>query len=552
MTRRDWLAPATVALLALAATVTSIGHNFTFDDVYVINNNDRVHALSGLWKLFGQTYWPPQLGGDGYRPLVMTLFTLQWVTAGGAPWVFHLGNILLAIATAVAVYWCARAVLPEAGAWVAGALFAVHPVHVEVTGNVVGQSELLVALCLSLAVGHYIRARRNGMLGWRDSASLLMLFVFGLFAKEHAIVLPALLVAAEVTVIQDRSWRTDAREARRARLLFLCLVLVAAIYLYLRSLVQGNLTGFAPVASFHYLKMDAFDRIATMMTEIPRVAQLLVFPTRLSGDYSPAEVSIPRGLEAIELPGLFICAGVLALAIALRRRAPAASFGLWWLILSYLPVSNMLIPAGFITAERTLFFPSIGVALVAGSAFEWLRTREGRVPRWATAGALGILLVLGLARSIDRQRVWKNNDVFFDQLVRDQPNGYRAHFLRGRQIGSHNRLQETEAEYKRAIRIFPYDVSMTLVIASDYHRAGMCAPTVTLLRWTYAVEKGIVDGRYQYVDCLAKLGRWSESRQAALDGLRFVNWRQSSGLRRQIASADSALGRPHWRRRPVQ
>jgi hypothetical protein len=293
--------------------------------------------------------------------------------------------------------------------------------------------------------------------------------------------------------------------------------------------------------------MDALDRTAMMMTEIPRIAQLLAFPTRLSGDYSPGEVVIPQGFELVELPGIMICLGMLALALALRRRAPVASFGLWWVMLSYLPVSNLLIPTGFITAERTLFFPSIGVVLVAGAAFEWLRTRDVPVRR-LTVAAVGLLLVLGLARSIDRQRVWTNNDVFFDQLVKDVPNGYRAHFLRGRQVGSHTQLRQTEMEYKRAIQLFPYDISMTLVIASDYHRAGMCGPAAALLQWSYAVEPSMTDGRYQYVDCLAKMGRWNESRQAALDGLRYVNAKQSRGLRRQVASADSALGRHVWSR----
>jgi protein O-mannosyl-transferase len=546
MTRRDRLALAAVMLLALAATVTSLGHDYTFDDVYVIRNNARVHALGAIWKLFGQTYWPPQLGGDGYRPVVMVLFTLQWVAGGGASWVFHLGNIVLAVATSVAVFWCARAMLPPAGAWVAAALFAVHPVHVEVTGNLVGQSELLVALFLSLAVGHYVRVRRSRVPGWRDSAIILTLFALALLSKEHAIVLPALLVAAELTVVRDRRWRSDARAARDLRLLALSSGLVVAVYLYVRSLVQKDIAGFVPFPVFRFLKMDALDRIGMMMTEIPRIAQLLVFPTRLSGDYSPAEVHIPQGFEASILPGLMICAGVLALAIALRRRSPVASFGLWWLMLSYLPVSNLIIPAGFITAERTLFSPSIGIVLVAGAAFEWARARDRVAHRRGALAAVGVLLALGMARSIDRQRVWKNNDVFFDQLVRDQPNGYRAHFLRGRQVGSRDRLRETELEYRRAIRLFPYDVSMTLVIASDYHRAGMCAPAVALLRWSYAVEKDITDGRYQYVDCLAKLGRWNESREAALDGLRYVDVRQSKGLRRQLASADSALGRRRW------
>ena len=98
-----------------------------------------------------------------------------------------------------------------------------------------------------------------------------------------------------------------------------------------------------PFPVFRFLKMDALDRIGMMMTEIPRVAQLLIFPTRLSGDYSPVEVLIPDGFDPIQLPGLFICVGLLALAIVLRRRAPVASFGMWWLMLSYLPVSNLLI-----------------------------------------------------------------------------------------------------------------------------------------------------------------------------------------------------------------
>ncbi|MEO8624340.1 MAG: hypothetical protein ABI625_24880, partial [bacterium] len=136
--QRRWLPLGTLALLALAATVTSIGHDFTYDDRGVIFENDRLHSLSHLPRLFIETYWPAKYGGDGYRPIVTSLFSLQWVAGNGAPWIFHLVNILLSVAVTLAVYWCAIAILPTLGAWVAAALFAVHPVHVEVTGNVVG------------------------------------------------------------------------------------------------------------------------------------------------------------------------------------------------------------------------------------------------------------------------------------------------------------------------------------------------------------------------------------------------------------------------------
>lgn len=544
MTRRQWLGALTVAALALGATATSLGHDFTFDDRYVIWSNGHVHELHNLLKLFRETYWPIELGGDGYRPVVMSLFTLQWVAGNGAPWIFHLVNIVLMVATALAVQWCAAAILPALAAWAVAALYAVHPVHVEVTGNVVGQSELLVALCLTLATGIYLRARRTGWLTPRAATAVLMLYGIGLLSKEHAIVLPALLVAAELTVIQDPAWRGKIASMRKFALV---MILLTVVYLYLRSLVQKDLAGFVPLAVFRFLHMTALDRIETMMTEMPRIARLLVFPTHLSGDYSPTEVAVQKGFALVQLPGIFVILGSALLALAFRKRAPVASFGILWVMIAFLPVSNLLVPAGFITAERTLFFPSVGVVLAAGAAVAYLMSMESRRIHVLTLATLGVLIGLGLGRSITRIRVWKNNDVFFDQLVKDEPTGYRAHFLRGRHIGTHDRLRETELEYKRAIRLFPYDVPMMLAIAADYYRAGMCGPTTALLTWTYTIEPLVSEGRYQYVECLGRLRRWDESRAAALEALRVSPAGEGRRIRGAFVVADSALGRRHWK-----
>jgi hypothetical protein len=355
--RRRWLPPATVALLSLAATVTSIGHDFTYDDRSVILENKSVHTLAHIPQLFAETYWPAFYGGDGYRPFVTTLFTLQWIAAGGAPWVFHLGNIILAVMVSVAVYWCARTVLPRLGAWIAAALFAVHPVHVEVTGNVVGQSELIVALCLLVAIGIYVRARRTNTLDARRSVAIQLLFAVALLAKEHAMVLPAILVAAEAMVIPDGGWRSRMHAMRT---LMLALLAIALAYLLVRSRVQSDLTGFLPYPVFRFLHMSAVNRIGTMMNEIPRIAQLILFPVHLSADYSPPDVLVADQPSLSQLPGAFICLATVLLAVVLRKRAAVVSFGLAWVIISFLPVSNLLVPAGFITAERTLFFPSAG------------------------------------------------------------------------------------------------------------------------------------------------------------------------------------------------
>lgn len=534
-------APAfAVALLALAATITSLGHDFTYDDRYVILGNDLVHHLAGLGALWRQTYWPAAFGADGYRPVVTTMFTLEWVAGHGAPWVFHLVNIVLAVATAVAVRWCAAALLPEAGAFVAGALFAVHPVHVEVTGNVVGQSELVVALCLVLAVGLYLRRRLEGGIPGRDAALILALFAVALFTKEHAVVLPGLLVAAELTVIRRDDWRTRLRQARP---LGLALVAIGLAYLAARGLVQRGLTGFEPFPVFRFLHLGPVDRVLTMMNEMPRVARLLVFPAHLSGDYSPLDVTVANGFDLAALPGLMITLGVVVLAVALRRRAPVVSFGLCWLVVAYLPVSNLLLPAGFITAERTLFFPSVGVMLVAGAVATQLFAADAvRVQRVAWS-AVAVLVLLGAARSIARQRVWKNNDVFVQALLHDAPNGYRAHFLSGRHLAQKGDGRGMELEYRHAMRLFPYDAGMTLSIADAYTRNGLYKPASDLFEWTYSVEPNTGQGRYEYVYSLARLERWGDVRREALAGIGLVAPHDVSLMHQAIIAAHSALGK---------
>ena len=531
---------AALALLAAAGTVTTIGHDFTYDDRAVVFENARVHSLSHLPQLFSETYWPPNYGGDGYRPIVMSVFTIQWVAAHGMPWLFHLVNIVLTMATVLAVYWCALAMLSPLAALVAGALFAVHPVHVEVTGNVVGQSELIVALCLALAVGVYVRRRVAPVLGARDVLVLTALYAVALFTKEHAVVLPPLLLAAEATVIHGVGWRARVRSLRP---LFLAFIAVSLAYLYVRGLVQPDLAGFLPFPVFRFLRMSAADRVGTMMNEMPRIAQLILFPTHLSADYSPADVQIAEGPAWSQLPGLFICVATVVLMVVLRSRAPVVSFGLAWITIAFVPVSNLFVPAGFVTAERTLFFPSVGIVLIAGALAEHVRKHSVPARRRIAAAFVAVLLVAGLARTIDRQRVWRNNDSFFVALIHDAPNGYRAHYLHARQAAIKGHFVEMEREYRHAIRIFPYDAGMTLWVADAYTRAGLWAPAVTLFEWTFGVEPESGQGRYEYVYCLAKLGRWRDVRREALAGLRFVPPRDVRLMRAAAMEANRVLAK---------
>ena len=61
----------------------------------------------------------------------------------------------------LAGFWMARALLPLGAAWVVGAFLSVDPVHVEAVAIGVGQPELRVTMLTAIAVGLYVRWRRE-------------------------------------------------------------------------------------------------------------------------------------------------------------------------------------------------------------------------------------------------------------------------------------------------------------------------------------------------------------------------------------------------------
>ncbi len=514
-----WMLAASIALLAFAASATGLPNQYAYDDLYEIKMDGRLHTLHHWWTLFAQSYWSKGWGGDGYRPLTILGFTVQWVVGHGSPLIFHAMNVLLYMAMCVAVYWVMSAVLPKVPAWIAAALFAVHPVHVEAVGNIVGQSELTVGLILTVAMGLYIYGRRKGPLSvWRQ-VTIAALYAAGLGFKEHAITLVALVVAAEVLAVDDqRPLKTRLVEMRP---LVLGLVAVAMGYLWARDIVlKGNVTGFKPFVPFQGLHLSTGNRILTMIGNCTVWGRLFIWPAHLASEYSPPWIPIAQGISIWELPGAILMLGIFGLAFATWKKHRAASFGLWWMIIAMSPVSNIVVPAGFLIAERTLLFPSVGVMIFIGSlipyVYEWLAARRMQL---AGAAAVALLLVLGAWRSAQRQKVWHDDDILFKTAVKDAPYSYRAYFMLGAWYMQNERMQDGEREYRRGMQLFQFDPFMAYSFAENYRHFGICKPATDLYRWELSIDTNMVLGRAQLANCLLLEGKLDSAKAAALDAI---------------------------------
>ena len=390
-----------VALCAVVVYIGALWNRFAVDDLPIIVQNPLVLHASGIWRAFAAPYWPPDLGGHMYRPLVIASFALDYLI-DGKPW-FHAVNLVWHAAVAVTVTALARRWSDDVTALVVGLLFAVHPVHVEAVASVVGRAELMAAFFTVVAV--YAALVRDSV-AWCALALLL-----GLLSKENAAVAPGLIVWAWLLGI--------ARPDRRRVAIFVATwVLVFAVYAVVRAVVRHPYGAFESIAPMFVGESGLTVRI-TGVSALADVARLLVFPLTLRVDYSPSErTAVMSFADPRFLAGL-LC-GVLwglLLALAWKRGRKLEALGLGWIGIAFLPVSNLVFPAGFYLAERTLYLPSVGFVIAVAA---WL----ARLPLAALRPAVMALALLGALRTALRVPVWYNDASITQSILADSPRSY--------------------------------------------------------------------------------------------------------------------------------
>jgi hypothetical protein len=484
---------ALIMVLALAASATGLGNGFSYDDVHIIVNNAHVHSLAQPWHRFLEPYWPLDIGVGLYRPVTILAYALQWSVDGGRPLIFHLVSVLLYGMAAVLVLLVARRLLPAPGAFAAAALWAVHPAHVEAVANVVGQSEIVSALALLGAVLLYLRAREHGALSPLVQVAITALYVVACLTKEHGLVLPALLLAVEFTVLDSRPYAPGLRR------FYLMLAAIGLGIFAVRTEVLTDLAGDLP--PYWMAAVTAGQRRLTMLAVVPEWIRLLLWPAHLQADYGPKELEVATRFGAIQAVALLLLASLALLAWVVRRRQPVITLGLVWAAIALLPTSNLLLPTGIALAERTLFLPSVGACLALGAVAQLAGDRAPR--QWRIAFAA--LLLAGLSWSARRQPVWKDNLTLFHQMTLDAPLSYRAHWQYGSLIFDQGQKEQGFREMQLADSLYHRDTGLLLEMARRLRNVGACPPAVPLYR--RAIEVTTSDQlragiRAVLIDCL--------------------------------------------------
>ena len=470
--------PAILALAVVAALVyaNSFHAGFTLDNFYLISGDARIHDanIDNVRQILSQDYWAPQRFVTGtYRPLttLSLLFNYAILRGGEDPVGYHVLNLLLHSANAVLVYFLALVVLADAGAaFLTAGLFAAHPIATEAVTNIVGRADLLATLAVLGGTLLYLRSRHVS--GARRAACLLGLSLstaLGLLAKESAVgILGAMLAFDLAYPAASRPGAPDRARRPWGPLLagYLALVPAFAGVALLRAGVYRNLEiKPTPFLENPLVGADPWTARLTAFKVLGKYVWRLVWPASLSCDYSYNAVPVvgwpPAGWE--DGQALLALAGVIAALVMIirwrRRSRPLVFFALFFL-LTFLPVSNLVLPIGTLMGERLMYLPLVGFAGCVVVGVSTLCRRAGQAwPRPnALAHALLALVIVGYGiRAFVRNADWHDDLRLYESTVRAVPGSYKAHKGLAAALAAHDeahaQLDRIIAEEEQALAI---------------------------------------------------------------------------------------------------
>jgi len=466
-----------LALLILLAYSNSFLTGFSLDNQMLILGDTRIQTASAanIALIIRHTYWWPNGESGLYRPLTTLSYLLNYAILGntnhptGYHWInffLHAGNVFLVFLLVLRLM--AGRVRRLRIAFFAALLWAVHPVLTESVTNIVGRADLLAGSAVLSGFLLYLKSTETT--GWRRGLWLTGLAVttaVGVFSKESAVVLPAVIVLYELAC--GKHWR---------RMLPACLATLVPIGVMLwqrAAVLSSSLPAEYPFLDNPIAGAGFWIGRLTAVKVLAGYLWLALWPMRLSADYSYRQIALVHGsLE--DWVCWLVVAGALALMAILLNRSRLAFFFAGFALLNLLPSSNLLFPIGTIMAERLLYLPLVGVVAAVVIAIDGVTARF-RFSGAAFAISIAVIAAAFAIRTWLRNLDWTDDKTMALAGVQTSPNSYKFHRLLAAQLlgpdPSHWDIDRAIAEADRSVAILA-PVPDELNLPGPWNLAAVC------------------------------------------------------------------------------
>nr|XP_011733216.1 transmembrane and TPR repeat-containing protein 4 isoform X1 [Macaca nemestrina] len=589
-----------VGLVAIVCFARSYDGDFVFDDSEAIVNNKDLQAETPLGDLWHHDFWGSRLSSNtshkSYRPLTVLTFRINYYLSGGFhPVGFHVVNILLHGGISVLMVDVfsvlfgglqytskgRRLHLAPRASLLAALLFAVHPVHTECVAGVVGRADLLCALFFLLSFLGYCKAfRESNKEGTYSSTFWVLLSIFlgavAMLCKEQGITVLGLNAVFDILVIgkfnvleivqkvlhKDKSLESLSM-LRNGGLLFRMTLLTSggAGMLYVRWRIMG--TGppaFTEVDNPASFADSMLVRAINYNYYYSLNAWLLLCPWWLCFDWSMGCIPLIKSVSdwrVIALAALWFCLiGLICQALCSEdgHKRRILTLGLGFLVIPFLPASNLFFRVGFVVAERVLYLPSVGYCVLLTFGFGAL-SKHTKKKKLIAAVVLGILLI-NMLRCVVRSGQWRSEEQLFRSALSVCPLNAKVHYNIGKNLADKGNQTAAIRYYREAVRLNPKYVhamnnlgnilkernelqeaeellSLAVRIQPDFAAAWMNLGIVqnSLKRFEAAEQsyRMAIKHRRKYPDCYYNLGRLYADLNRHVDALNA--WRNATVLK---------------------
>jgi hypothetical protein len=462
--------------LALVAYSNSFQSSLVFDNALVIGQDIRIREVTAgnLGLILTSDYWFGKADRI-YRPLTTLSYLFNYAVLGSGPNTasYHWVNFALHAVNIALVYLLGLLLLGEVPlAFAAAAIWALHPVLTESVTNIVGRADLLAAFGILAGLLCHIHAA--GGAGHRRMAwlaALVLAATVAIFSKESGVVLLAAMAIYDFLFRSGPTWRERFHG-------YFAAGLPVVVFLVVRARVFAGIAA-NPLAFTDnpLVGADFWTARSTAITVLVKYLGLLVWPLRLSVDYSYDQVPLVGWSDWRVLASVAVCIAAAIAAVLCWRRARAVCFFIVLFFAALVPTANLLFPIGTVMAERFLYLPAVAMAGCVVLAWRW----AGR--RWTRVHSLGpVLLTLLCAalaiRTWARNSDWADVGTLANSSVEAAPNSYKTH------LGMAEWISPTPENMEAGRR----EAERSLAILNPVpDERNVAAPYATAARW-YRLE----------------------------------------------------------------
>jgi hypothetical protein len=228
---------------------------------------------------------------------------------------------------------------------------------------------------------------------------------------------------------------------------------------------------------------------------------LLLAPVHVASDYDFNSVPLASVRDWDAWLGLALVASAIVIALRFAKTRPAISLGILFFFVALLPVSNLITPIALLMAERFLYTPVFGFALLAGMAWAGIHDRGAR--RMIGVGVVAVSVVL----CISHNYVWQDTLTFHRNAVQVMPNNARARLGYGFALLRVDHPAEAKEQFEAGLRILPTSAPLLAGLASTMVTLdGGCGRVRPLLAEALKNDPGQWHSLWVLGDCFLREG----------------------------------------------